>query len=59
MSEEQQIIIEQMEKQILKVGFTLIQTVTMALSYYKGGYYGNVNDEEFEGIIKTFVEKYM
>ncbi|MFW0730998.1 hypothetical protein [Enterococcus raffinosus] len=59
MNEEQQAAIEMMENQINFVGFTPIQALTMALSYYKGGYYQTLNDKEFETVIKAFVEKYM
>lgn len=59
MNEEQQAVIKQMEGQIRSVGFTPVQALTMCLSYYKGGYYKDLSDKEFEVVIKTFVNKYM
>lgn len=48
-----------MENQIESVGFTPIQALTMGLSYFKGGYFDTLTDEEFEEVVKTFVKKYM
>lgn len=59
MNEEQQAAIEMMENQIHSVGFTPIQSLTMGLSYYKGGYYDTLSDKEFEAVVKAFAEKYM
>ena len=59
MNEVQQAAMNLMESQIKNVGFTPIQALTMGLSYYKGGYYEELNDQEFEVVIKAFVEKYM
>lgn len=59
MNEEQQSVIEMMENQIHSVGFTPIQSLTMGLSYFKGGHYDTLSDKEFEAVVKAFVEKYM
>lgn len=55
MNEVQQTAMKLMENQIQNVGFTPIQALTMCLSYYKGGFYEELNDQEFEGVIKAFV----
>lgn len=39
MNEEQKTALEQLENQMAFVGFSPIQSLTMGLSYYKGGYY--------------------
>jgi hypothetical protein len=59
MNEVQQTAMKLMENQIQNVGFTPIQALTMCLSYYKGGFYEELNDQEFEVVIKAFVDKYM
>ncbi|WP_429958098.1 hypothetical protein [Enterococcus sp. AZ196] len=61
MNEVQQTAMNLMESQIKNVGFTpiQIQALTMGLSYYKGGYYEELNDHGFEVVIKAFVDKYM
>lgn len=59
MNEEQQAAMTLMENQIKNVGFTPIQALTMCLSYYKGGFYEELTDQEFEVVIKAFVERYM
>lgn len=59
MNEEQSAAFKSMENQLKSVGFTPIQALTMGLSYFKGGYYENLNENEFEVVVKHFVEKYM
>ncbi|MGG5368440.1 hypothetical protein [Enterococcus sp. AZ196] len=59
MNEVQQTAMNLMESQIQNVGFTPIHALTMGLSYYKGGYYEELNDQKFEVVIKAFVDKYM
>lgn len=59
MNEEQQAALKLMENQLDFSGFTPIQSLTMGLSYYKGGYYDTLSEQEFEQIVKYFVEKYM
>jgi hypothetical protein len=59
MNEVQQTAMNLMENQIEHVGFTPIQALTMCLSYYKGGFYEELSDNEFEAVIKAFVDKYM
>jgi hypothetical protein len=48
----------EIENQVLIFGFTPIQALTMGLSYFKGDYY-DLNEKEFELIVKAFVNKYM
>lgn len=59
MNEEQSAAFKSMENQLKSVGFTPIQALTMGLSYFKGGYYENLTEDEFEAVVKSFVEKYM
>lgn len=59
MNEEQSAAFRSMENQLKSVGFTPIQALTMGLSYFKGGYYENLNESEFEVVVKHFVEEYM
>lgn len=59
MNEEQQAAMNLLERQIQNVGFTPIQALTMCLSYYKGGFYEELNEQEFETVVRAFVEKYM
>ena len=58
MNEEQKKAFEQLEKPLASVGFSPIQSLTMGLSYFKGGYYEKLTEKEFELVIKAFVEKY-
>lgn len=48
-----------MENQINVVGFTPVQALTMVMSYYKGGYYKDMSEEEFQVVVKMFVGNYM
>ncbi|MDT2482667.1 hypothetical protein P7D73_20170 [Enterococcus raffinosus] len=59
MKETQKTALKLMENQIESVGFTAIQSLTMGLSYFKGGYFDPLTDKEFEEVVKTFVEKHM
>lgn len=58
MNETQKEAFEQIEGSLYSVGFSPIQALTMGLSYYKGGYYEKLSEQEFEGVVKRFVEKY-
>ena len=59
MNEEQKAALKLMENQLNSVQFTPLQALTMGLSYFKGGYYENLTDDEFAAVVKIFVEKHM
>ncbi len=59
MTLEQNEVIKQMEKQIDIVGFTPLQALTMVLSYYKGGYYEHLSDQQMEEFVKAFANKFL
>ncbi|WP_314576495.1 hypothetical protein [Enterococcus gilvus] len=59
MNEEQQKAQTLMENQVDIIGFTLIQALTMGLSYYKAEYFEAISDKEFEEVVKKFVAQYM
>ncbi|MDT2640850.1 hypothetical protein P7D31_12095 [Enterococcus dongliensis] len=59
MNELQKEAFQLMENQIKVVGFTPVQALTMVMSYYKGGYYKNMSEDEIQVVVKRFVEKYM
>lgn len=58
MTAEQKKALEQLENPMKSVGLSPIQTLTMGLSYFKGGYYEELTEQDFEKVVKAFVEKY-
>lgn len=59
MTSEQNEVLNQMKKQINIVGFTPLQALTMVLSYYKGGYYEHLSEQQMEEIVKVFANKFL
>ncbi|MDT2432207.1 hypothetical protein [Enterococcus avium] len=59
MNGEQEKVFEQLENQVNIIRFTPIQALTMVLNIYKGGGYDHLDEEQFEVVVKAFVEKYM